>query len=218
MNQMADLFQRHHNYAPMLGPLEDWPAGSPEWAERLGFRIKLGIENIEEQGIDRLIPWIQLALDTEPHPWEVWPADRPCLTPDRYFDYAAGIYCPDLADLIAAYKGRDFSLVRRLRGATAEGERQIAEQNELRGKAADPDVGNTRVSRPGSTNTAYLLRRLASSHPDILAAYERGEYATPTAAARAAGFKVDTPPLTKLRRAWKRASADERETFIREVT
>jgi len=27
----------------------------------------LGVEKIEEQGIDRLIPWVEMAIDTTPH-------------------------------------------------------------------------------------------------------------------------------------------------------
>jgi hypothetical protein len=48
-------------------------------------------------------------------------------------------------------------------------------------------------------NSAYLLRRLARDHPLFLAAYERGEYPNPKAAARAAGIKVDTPSLRPFR-------------------
>jgi hypothetical protein len=64
-------------------------------------------------------------------------------------------------------------LVRKLRAATAEGERHIADENEQRGKA-DPLSDRRRVTSAGVT-TSYLLRRLARSRPDLLAAYERGE-------------------------------------------
>lgn len=205
----------HHEYPPMLGPMEAVPVGSAEWAERLGLRIKHGVENIEHQGIDRLEPLIRLVLDTTPSPWEVWP-DPPCRTPDRFFQYAASTDCRDLAKLIAAYKGEDYSLVRMLRAATAEAEQTIADENEKRGKAPDPHNDVMRVGGQGNA-ASYLLRRLARERPDILEAYERGQFATPTAAARAAGFKVDTTPLVKLRRAWKRASPEDRETFREEI-
>ena len=99
-------------------------------------------------------------------------------------------------------------LERSLQGCTAEAEAQIADENEKRG-TANPDVANIRVSRPGSTNTAYLLRRLARDHPDILAAYERGEFKTPTAAARAAGIIKDKKPLQKIRALLPKLTAAE---------
>jgi hypothetical protein len=46
-----------------------------------------------------------------------------------------------------------------------------------------------------------------------LAAYERGEYKTVLDAARAAGIKVGQTPLQILRRAWNRASSEERAMF-----
>jgi hypothetical protein len=198
----------------MLGPFERVQAGSPEWAERLGLGIKLEIEHTEKYGIERLEPLLQIALATKPHPWEVWPVERPCQTPDGYFQYAAGTGCDDLAKLVSAFKGDDYSLVRALRKATAIGEAAIAEQNTGgRGKPVD-DIN--RITSKG-TSAAYLLRRLARERPDILDAYEGGEFATPTAAARAAGFNVDVPPLVKLRRAWRRASPEDRAAFLAEI-
>ena len=209
---MGDLF--HYNYPPMLGPLEDWPAGSPEWAERLGFRIKIGIEKIEDQGIDRLIPWIRLALDTKPAPWEVWPVERPCHTPDRYFQYATCTGCDDLAKLIAAYKGETDSLVRALKVARSKGERVLADENQRGGQGGVLlHRDSMKEVRQGNTSS-HLLRRLARVAPDILEAYQRGEHKTPTAAARAAGIKVDTSPLVRLKRAWKAAAVEERRSFL----
>lgn len=204
---------RHHEYPPMLGPLEAVSAGSPEWAERLGLRIKHGVERVEKEGIGRLVPLIEMALNTLPAPWQIWPPDRPCLTPDGYFKYAAHIECASLAKLVAAYKGEDHSLVRRLQRAQADGETKIAGQNtggrgKLRGDSPRLGRGKTR---------SHLLRRLSRKRPDLLAAYERGDFKTPTAAARAAGFKVDPSTLEVLRRAWKRASDDERRIFRAEI-
>ena len=206
-------FERHQ-YPPMLGPLEAVPAGTPAWAERLGLRILNAVETTEQHGVDRLIPLVEMALEAEEKPWNIFPEGRPCRTPDKYLRYAAGVDCVSIGKLIAAYKGEDDQLVRKLRRSTAEAEAAIADENEKRGKA-DPRGDSPRLDR-GKT-TAHLLRRLSRDHPDILAAYERGEFKTPTAAARAAGIKVDTLPLTKLRRAWKLASPDERETFLAEI-
>jgi hypothetical protein len=68
-------------------------------------------------------------------------------------------------------------LERRLHRATAEGERAIADGNKVGGTNLRSDA--TKVNDRGS---GYLLRRLARSAPGILAAYERGEFETPTAA------------------------------------
>lgn len=204
-------FERHR-YPPMLGPLEAVPAGTPAWAERLGLRILHAIEHTGEFGVDKLMPWVTLALDADPQPWSIWPEDRPCLTPDRYFQYAAGTDCESIAKLVAAYYGENHSLVRRLRRSNAEGEAIIAEENKQAGINLRSDT--TKVNDRGAN---YLLRRLARDRPDILAAYERGEYATPTAAARAAGIKVGPTPLEALHRAWRKATPDDRATFLAKV-
>lgn len=203
---------QRHKYPPMLGPLEDVAAGTPEWAERLGLRIMHGVERIEEQGIERLIPWIEMALNTNPAPWQTWPLERPCLTPDGYFRYAASIDCASLSKLVAAYKGDNDLLVRRLQRATAEGERQIADQNKRGGVDLRSDA-----TKVGDRGSGYWLRRLAREAPDTLAQYEQGDFPTPTAAARAAGFKVSASELQKLYRSWKRATADERAAFLDQI-
>jgi hypothetical protein len=70
----------------------------------------------------------------------------------------------------------------------------------------------------GSNSVAYIVRRLKRDAPEIAEALARGEYRSAHAAAVAAGFKVQGAPLTDARRAWKRLSAEERETFLREIT
>jgi hypothetical protein len=201
----------------MLGPLEAVPAGTPAWAERLGLRILNAVETTEQHGVDRLIPLVKMALEAgDPKPWNVFPEGRPCRSPDKYLRYAAGVDCVSVAKLIAAYKGEAHPLVRQLQGCTADAERVIADENVSPGRGGTKS--NYVVIRFRQGNSAsYLLRRLARDHPEILAAYERGEFKTPTAAARAAGIKVDALPLTKLRRAWKKASPEERAAFLAEI-
>jgi hypothetical protein len=63
-------------------------------------------------------------------------------------------------------------------------------------------------------SSPYRLRRLAREAPEILEAYERGEFKSVAAAARAAGFEKTEKPLTVLRRIWKKASTKEREQII----
>jgi hypothetical protein len=201
----------------MLGPFELQVAGTPKWAECLGARIEAELRHTKTYGIERIEPLIALALDTEPHPWDNWPVGRPCRTPNRFFEYAAETSCKSLAQLIAAQRGDDYPLVRRLLAATAVGEVKIADENELRGKKIDLHDDVMKVTERG-TSKSYLLRRLARERPDLLAAYERGEFKTPTAAAREAGFVKEVTALDKLRRDWAQASAKERRIFLAEVT
>ncbi|HYJ44042.1 MAG TPA: hypothetical protein VEW06_06260 [Xanthobacteraceae bacterium] len=173
------------------------------------------VERTEQYGVDPLVELVEMALDAgEPKPWNVFPEGKPCRTPDKYLRYAAGVDCVSVGKLIAAYKGEDDPLVRKLRRCTAEAEKAIADENQKAGVNLSYDV--TKVVGRGNSSD-YLLRRLAREHPDILEAYVRGDHKTPTAAARAAGINVDTLPLTKLRRAWKNATQEEREMFLAEI-
>ena len=61
--------------------------------------------------------------------------------------------------------------------------------------------------------TGYLKRRLKADHPDILAAYERGDYPSVRQAAIAAGIVKVLTPLDLLNRAWAKASEEERQAF-----
>jgi hypothetical protein len=60
---------------------------------------------------------------------------------------------------------------------------------------------------------AYLVRRLKRDEPEIAEALERGEYRSVRAAGIAAGFVKIESPLVTLKRAWGKASPEERETF-----
>jgi len=81
-----------------------------------------------------------------------------------------------------------------------------------RGKKASDKITSFR-----GTSAEYLVSRLKKHHPDIAARLAAGEFKSARAAARAAGLKVDDPPLKLLRRAWKRATADERAAFRAEI-
>jgi hypothetical protein len=96
-------------------------------------------------------------------------------------------------------------LVRDVAEATAQA-RQEAEEHP-QGKHHP----NIRMKSAG-TGASYRLRRLARLKPDVLDAYERGEFHSVDAAFRHAFA------LTDLRRAWAIASDDDRDTFLREVT
>ena len=75
-----------------------------------------------------------------------------------------------------------------------------------RGHKTADDV--SRLAGYGNS-AAYIVARLARDHPDILAAYERGEFKTPTAAARAAGIIKEKTPLQKIRALLRKLTAAE---------
>jgi hypothetical protein len=73
------------------------------------------------------------------------------------------------------------------------------------------------VNSKGGNQKDYLLARLARDAPEILAAYNRGEYRSVRAAAIAAGIIEPPTPLDRLRTAWKKASTEEQQTFLKEI-
>jgi len=77
---------------------------------------------------------------------------------------------------------------------------------------------NCNLEKPTQGNSPrYLRQRLKKEYPDIYAALERKEYRSPYAAAKAAGFVRDATALQLLKRAWDKASPEERRRFAREV-
>jgi hypothetical protein len=68
------------------------------------------------------------------------------------------------------------------------------------------------------TSVAYLIAKLKRDAPEFAERLARGEFRSARSAALAAGIIKPPTPLIILRRAWRRASDDERETFRREIT
>lgn len=64
---------------------------------------------------------------------------------------------------------------------------------------------------------AYIIAKLKRDRPDVAERLAAGEFRSARAAAREAGL-VREHPLTDLRRAWKRASEAERDTFRAEIS
>ena len=107
---------------------------------------------------------------------------------NRYFEYAAGINCLDLAKLLASYIGKDHPLIRRLE---AETDRRESEQGVETVKACGHLVDNiNKVPRAVGTSAKYLRRRMAKDAPQYLEAWERGEYRSVRAAAKAAAIEA----------------------------
>ena len=80
----------------------------------LGTALLLRVEKIETLGaraVEDIIVAVEAALKIQP--WTFWP-NPPCLTPERFFLYTAGIGCGDIIKLITAYRG-EIDVVRQLR-------------------------------------------------------------------------------------------------------
>ena len=79
-----------------------------------------------------------------------------------------------------------------------------------------PSIRSDNITPNRGTQAAYLLRRLARDHPDLLDSYERGEYPSARAAAIAAGIIHPPTRYQVLSRAWEKASEDDRQRFLRD--
>jgi hypothetical protein len=82
-----------------------------------------------------------------------------------------------------------------------------------RGKKTGDDI--TRFTR-GTTGRSYLAARIKRDRPDIAARID--DYPSIRAAAIDAGIVRVPTPLDTLRRAWRQASQEDRETFLAEVS
>jgi hypothetical protein len=96
------------------------------------------------------------------------------------------------------------------RNAVAQA-RQEAKEHATTEKGGRPKGNRNTTVLSDGRGASYRLRRLARLKPDVLDAYERGEFPSVDAAFRHA-FALDT-----LRATWKRASDTDRETFLREI-
>ena len=110
-------------------------------------------------------------------------------------------------------------IVGRLRGGEKFGLSRLGQHGgdrrsqQVKGNQLD----NINLKLKGGTQSAYLRARLARDHPDVLAAYERGEFPSIRAAAIDARIVKVPTPLEQLRKDWKKASPEERQTFREEI-
>jgi hypothetical protein len=69
-------------------------------------------------------------------------------------------------------------------------------------------------SQRGSTNAAYLVRRLKRDHPEIAQALALGEYKSARAAAKAAGIVKELTPLQQIQKLWAKLTEPERKEHL----
>lgn len=205
---MSEVYQ----FEPMLGPAEDFPAGSVEWAKRISNRLQTGTRFISRHTAQHIGATLNQIWEASPSPWEVWPEGKPFGTPDDYFLAVTGIQWPALVNMLY-----EFVPPTELNATLARAQKEHRGQ----GTRTDQLPYNIRKSSDGGgdggTSAAYLLRRLAREHADVLDAYERGEFSSVRAAAKAAGIVKDPTPLRLLQKAWAKASAEERAAFRDEI-
>lgn len=87
------------------------------------------------------------------------------------------------------------------------------------GQGTRTDLGDnvTQVEKPKGNSRSYAVSRLQRESPELFAKVAAGEMSA-NAAAIKAGFRRRKTPLDTLRQAWAKATTDERETFIEEIT
>jgi len=85
----------------------------------------------------------------------------------------------------------------------------------LREKAGNPHNSNSsqRIIK-GGANSQYRRARLERDRPDILEAFNRGEYRSLRQAAIAGGIEKERSNLEKAQKAFEKLTKDERETFL----
>ena len=94
------------------------------------------------------------------------------------------------------------------------GDARDKERNE-KGQFVESKGNNITSGRRG-TSTKYTLARLHRDRPDLAKKVEAKELSA-NAAAIEAGFRKKPTPLDEMRRAWKKASKKERNTFLLEI-
>jgi len=94
------------------------------------------------------------------------------------------------------------------------------------GKTRGPYKKNTDISNGGKNirkysgrrDSKYLIARLERDRPDIAERLAKGEFRSVYAAAKEAGFTfMNKQALYQLRCYWRKASAEERATFLAEI-
>jgi hypothetical protein len=205
-----------YKFAPAseLGPAEDYPAGSIEWAERISNRLQIGAGSINQHTVHHLLDTIKAIFDVKPHPWEVWPKDHPFGTPDDYCHAVTGHNWEFLVALVREFSGDAELRVEQLRTDLAKA------QAEHRGQGTRTDllpaIGR-KSGEQGSNNRERILRRLARERPDILRRYEDGEFKSARSAAVEAGFIKVPSPFESVQKLLAKMSVTDRRRLFRQL-
>jgi hypothetical protein len=174
-----------HKFAPAseLGPAEDYPVGSVAWAERISNRLQIGAVSVNRHTVHHLWNTIKAIWSVEPHPWEIWPEGHPFGTPDDYCRAVTGHSWEFLINVVVEFADDPEITTEAMRAGLAKAQAEHRSQ----GTRTDQHHADGMRLTQGSNQTAYLLRRLARDHVEVLERYERGEFPSVRAAAIEAG-------------------------------
>jgi len=190
---MADLYQ----FKPMLGPAEEYPVGSIQWAERVSNRLQISAQSVSRSTAHHLGKQLKEIWHSNPRPWQIWPKDKPFGTPDDYCRAVTGHSWEALLAIVGELTGDpDLTpemMITELARAQACGRSQGTRTDLL------PAPGR-KLGKQGSNNKERILRTLARDHPAVFARYKAGEFDSAKAAGRAAGIVKDTKPFDQIRK------------------
>jgi hypothetical protein len=198
----------------MLGPAEDAPAGSSAWAERISKRLQTTTDSLSRDTVHHLERCIRQIWETQPRPWEVWPEGSPLKTPDDYCKAVTGHPWKALISIVKEMGGEQLRFEEML-GELARA--QAKHRKRGRPKEQKPYVVRNISEKggDGGNSSGYLLRRLSRDHPEVLQRYERREFKSVRAAAKAAGIMKTKTPFemikTLITKHSSKLSDDERE-------
>jgi hypothetical protein len=180
-----------YEFPEMLGPAEDHPVGSFEWANCWAARLQGASRSVDQHTAMALRRIIFAISEVDPPIWEVWPKP-PTGTPEDFCQLVCGRSWEGLINDVI-YHTKDEKIARhmeydlRLKNAKA----QVA--NRSQGTRTDLlPVQHTKL-KSGTGQRDYTLRRLLRERPDLVERIERGEFSVNAAAIEAGFRKKQTP-------------------------
>jgi hypothetical protein len=193
-------------FEPMLGPCEDYPVGSVEWAERISNRLQLATESVTRDTVHHLKTCLEQIWSAPKPPWEVWPQGRPFGTPDDYCRAVTGHSWQSLIVTVEELTGEAIEpgglTANRMRADLARA------QVEHRPQGKNHEFPSLHGNR--GNNVDYLLRRIEREAPEFLDAYQRGEFTSARAAAKAAGIITEITVLDRMLKLAKKTTYEDR--------
>lgn len=214
MAKRSNLFE----FEPMLGPCEDYPIGSVEWAERISNRLQLATESVTRDTAHHLKTCLEQIWGAPEPPWNVWPEGKPFGTPDDYCLAVTGHSWKALLEIVRELAD-DNDLFSEFTMRVDLAKAQI--EHRPQGVRTDTLPDNIRKlsdkGGDGGTSAAYLLRRLAKKNKEILDAYERGEFKSVRAAAKAAGLIKEPTAYVKILKLVPKLTDDERDMLVSDL-
>ena len=121
------------------------------------------------------------------------------------------------SDFIKAVTGRTEKAIRKEITKAQHARTQAVEVRQGQPKKESIRSNRTNTLQKSGTGSEYLLRRLAKTAPDFLDRYEAGEFKSVRAASIAAGHIKVATVLEVLEKAWAKATAAERATFLQRI-